>query len=150
MRQAGRYLPEYKATRAKAGSFMGLATNVDYATEVTLQPLERYPLDAAILFSDILTVPDAMGLGLSFAEGEGPKFARPCATSRRWPRCGARPGEAALRVRRRDLDPQGAERPRAADRLFRQPVDAGLLHGRRRRLRTTTAWSRACCTAGPT
>ena len=60
MRQAGRYLPEYCATRAKAGSFMGLATNVDYATEVTLQPLERYPLDAAILFSDILTVPDAM------------------------------------------------------------------------------------------
>jgi uroporphyrinogen decarboxylase len=77
MRQAGRYLPEYKATRAKAGSFMGLATHAGYATEVTLQPLERYPLDAAILFSDILTVPDAMGLGLSFAEGEGPRFARP-------------------------------------------------------------------------
>ena len=77
MRQAGRYLPEYKATRAKAGSFMGLATNTDYATEVTLQPLERFPLDAAILFSDILTVPDAMGLGLSFALGEGPKFATP-------------------------------------------------------------------------
>ncbi len=76
MRQAGRYLPEYCATRAKAGSFMGLATNVDYATEVTLQPLERYALDAAILFSDILTVPDAMGLGLSFQQGEGPKFAR--------------------------------------------------------------------------
>ena len=75
MRQAGRYLPEYRYTRAKAGSFMGLATNTDYATEVTLQPLERYPLDAAILFSDILTVPDAMGLGLSFALGEGPKFA---------------------------------------------------------------------------
>ncbi|HVE53836.1 MAG TPA: uroporphyrinogen decarboxylase [Ramlibacter sp.] len=77
MRQAGRYLPEYKATRARAGSFLGLATNVDYATEVTLQPLERFALDAAILFSDILTVPDAMGLGLSFAEGEGPKLARP-------------------------------------------------------------------------
>ena len=77
MRQAGRYLPEYRETRARAGSFMGLATNVDYATEVTLQPLERYELDAAILFSDILTVPDAMGLGLSFATGEGPKFARP-------------------------------------------------------------------------
>ena len=77
MRQAGRYLPEYCATRAKAGSFMGLATNVDFATEVTLQPLERYPLDAAILFSDILTVPDAMGLGLSFAQGEGPRFAHP-------------------------------------------------------------------------
>ena len=74
MRQAGRYLPEYRATRAKAGSFMGLATNTDYATEVTLQPLERFPLDAAILFSDILTIPDAMGLGLSFALGEGPKF----------------------------------------------------------------------------
>ena len=77
MRQAGRYLPEYRATRAKAGSFMGLATNRDYATEVTLQPLERYALDAAILFSDILTVPDAMGLGLSFALGEGPRFASP-------------------------------------------------------------------------
>jgi uroporphyrinogen decarboxylase len=77
MRQAGRYLPEYRATRAKAGSFMGLATNTDYATEVTLQPLDRYALDAAILFSDILTVPDAMGLGLSFAMGEGPKFEHP-------------------------------------------------------------------------
>lgn len=77
MRQAGRYLPEYKATRARAGSFMGLATNVQYATEVTLQPLDRFALDAAILFSDILTVPDAMGLGLSFAEGEGPRLARP-------------------------------------------------------------------------
>src|SRR5438105_4262348 len=77
MRQAGRYLPESRDTRAKAGSFMGLATNVDYATEVTLQPLERYALDAAILFSDILTVPDAMGLGLSFALGEGPRFAKP-------------------------------------------------------------------------
>ncbi len=75
MRQAGRYLPEYCATRSKAGSFMGLATNPDYATEVTLQPLERYALDAAILFSDILTVPDAMGLGLSFEAGEGPRFA---------------------------------------------------------------------------
>ena len=75
MRQAGRYLPEYRDSRAKAGSFMGLATNTDYATEVTLQPIDRFPLDAAILFSDILTVPDAMGLGLSFALGEGPKFA---------------------------------------------------------------------------
>jgi len=77
MRQAGRYLPEYRETRARAGSFMGLATNVAYATEVTLQPLERYALDAAILFSDILTVPDAMGLGLSFALGEGPRFESP-------------------------------------------------------------------------
>jgi uroporphyrinogen decarboxylase len=77
MRQAGRYLPEYRATRQRAGSFLGLAKNPDYATEVTLQPLDRYPLDAAILFSDILTVPDAMGLGLYFADGEGPKFERP-------------------------------------------------------------------------
>ena len=77
MRQAGRYLPEYNATRARAGSFMALAQNPELATEVTLQPLARFPLDAAILFSDILTVPDAMGLGLSFAEGEGPRFARP-------------------------------------------------------------------------
>ncbi|WP_448100654.1 uroporphyrinogen decarboxylase [Luteibacter jiangsuensis] len=77
MRQAGRYLPEYRATRARAGSFMGLATNPEYACEVTLQPLERFELDAAILFSDILTIPDAMGLGLSFEQGEGPRFARP-------------------------------------------------------------------------
>jgi uroporphyrinogen decarboxylase len=77
MRQAGRYLPEYCATRKRAGSFLGLAKNPAFATEVTLQPLDRYALDAAILFSDILTVPDAMGLGLYFAEGEGPKFERP-------------------------------------------------------------------------
>jgi len=77
MRQAGRYLPEYRATRAKAGSFMALAMNPELACEVTLQPLARFDLDAAILFSDILTIPDAMGLGLSFAEGEGPRFAHP-------------------------------------------------------------------------
>jgi len=77
MRQAGRYLEEYRATRARAGSFMGLAQNPAFATEVTLQPLERFPLDAAILFSDILTVPDAMGLGLQFVAGEGPQFERP-------------------------------------------------------------------------
>src|SRR5258708_38623492 len=77
MRQAGRYLPEYNATRAKAGSFLKLAKTPALATEVTLQPLERFPLDAAILFSDILTIPDAMGLGLYFAEGEGPRFERP-------------------------------------------------------------------------
>ena len=77
MRQAGRYLPEYNATRKRAGSFLALAKNPAYATEVTLQPLERFPLDAAILFSDILTIPDAMGLGLYFAEGEGPRFERP-------------------------------------------------------------------------
>lgn len=80
MRQAGRYLPEYRATRAKAGSFMDLCKNKELASEVTLQPLERYPLDAAILFSDILTIPDAMGLGLRFAEGEGPIFDNPIKT----------------------------------------------------------------------
>ena len=76
MRQAGRYLPEYNATRKQAGSFLNLCKTPSAATEVTLQPLERFPLDAAILFSDILTIPDAMGLGLYFAEGEGPKFER--------------------------------------------------------------------------
>src|SRR4051794_31538557 len=80
MRQAGRYLPEYNKTRARAGSFLTLAKTPSLATEVTLQPLDRFPLDAAILFSDILTVPDAMGLGLSFAEGEGPRFARTVTT----------------------------------------------------------------------
>ena len=79
MRQAGRYLPEYNATRAKAGSFLALAKTPSLATEVTLQPLARFPLDAAILFSDILTVPDAMGLGLHFADGEGPRFERTAA-----------------------------------------------------------------------
>ena len=80
MRQAGRYLPEYRATRAQAGSFMDLCRNKELACEVTLQPLERYPLDAAILFSDILTIPDAMGLGLRFAQGEGPVFDKPLRT----------------------------------------------------------------------
>ncbi|HEY0878673.1 MAG TPA: uroporphyrinogen decarboxylase [Zeimonas sp.] len=77
MRQAGRYLPEYNETRKRAGSFLALCKNPELACEVTLQPLERFPLDAAILFSDILTIPDAMGLGLYFAEGEGPRFERP-------------------------------------------------------------------------
>ncbi len=82
MRQAGRYLPEYRATRAKAGDFMGLCTNPEAACEVTLQPLDRYPsLDAAILFSDILTIPDAMGLGLYFETGEGPKFKKSVTTA---------------------------------------------------------------------
>src|SRR5690625_5648985 len=80
MRQAGRYLPEYRASRERAGDFMGLCTNPERACEVTLQPLERYPLDAAILFSDILTIPDAMGLGLYFETGEGPKFRKPVRT----------------------------------------------------------------------
>lgn len=77
MRQAGRYLPEYNQTRARAGDFLSLCKNTELATEVTLQPLERFSLDAAILFSDILTIPDAMGLGLYFAAGEGPRFERP-------------------------------------------------------------------------
>jgi uroporphyrinogen decarboxylase len=77
MRQAGRYLPEYLRVRKQAGSFMALCTNPELACEVTLQPLERFPLDAAILFSDILTIPDAMGLGLYFEEGEGPRFKKP-------------------------------------------------------------------------
>jgi uroporphyrinogen decarboxylase len=93
MRQAGRYLPEYRATRARAGSFLNLAKNPELATEVTLQPLDRYALDAAILFSDILTVPDAMGLGLSFAEGEGPRFAHPL-----------RDEKAVLALRQPDLE----------------------------------------------
>ncbi len=80
MRQAGRYLPEYRATRSLAGDFMALCTNPELACDVTLQPLERYPLDAAILFSDILTIPDAMGLGLYFETGEGPKFKKPVRT----------------------------------------------------------------------
>ena len=111
MRQAGRYLPEYRATRAKAGSFMGLATNPELACEVTLQPLRRYALDAAILFSDILTIPDAMGLGLSFAEGEGPKFARPARTAADVAKLavpdmetGLRYVMDAVRVIRRELD----------------------------------------------
>ncbi|QFY42470.1 uroporphyrinogen decarboxylase [Candidatus Methylospira mobilis] len=81
MRQAGRYLPEYRRVREQAGSFMQLCTNPELACEVALQPLERFPLDAAILFSDILTIPDAMGLGLDFFEGEGPRFERPIANA---------------------------------------------------------------------
>jgi uroporphyrinogen decarboxylase len=81
MRQAGRYLPEYRETRAQAGDFMSLCRNPELACEVTMQPLRRYRLDAAILFSDILTVPDAMGLGLYFETGEGPKFERPVQTA---------------------------------------------------------------------
>jgi uroporphyrinogen decarboxylase len=82
MRQAGRYLPEYRALREKAGSFMNLCQNPELACEITLQPLQRFPLDAAIVFSDILTIPDAMGLGLNFVEGEGPVFANPIRTAK--------------------------------------------------------------------
>lgn len=97
MRQAGRYLPEYRATRARAGSFMTLCQTPDLACEVTLQPLARFPLDAAILFSDILTVPDAMGLGLSFGEGEGPRFARPVRATADIDRLGVPDPEVDLR-----------------------------------------------------
>lgn len=82
MRQAGRYLPEYRQTRKKAGNFMNLCQSPELACEVTLQPLKRFPLDAAILFSDILTIPDAMGLGLYFEEGEGPRFKSPVRTDK--------------------------------------------------------------------
>jgi uroporphyrinogen decarboxylase len=97
MRQAGRYLPEYRATRAKAGSFMDLCRNPELACEVTIQPLERFPLDAAILFSDILTIPDAMGLGLYFAEGEGPHFERPVQNAADVERLGVPDPEDGLR-----------------------------------------------------
>ncbi|MDC8011340.1 uroporphyrinogen decarboxylase [Tahibacter soli] len=97
MRQAGRYLPEYRATRAKAGSFMALCTNPELACEVTLQPLERFALDAAILFSDILTIPDAMGLGLHFADGEGPKFRNPVRSEADVARLGVPDPEGELR-----------------------------------------------------
>ena len=137
MRQAGRYLPEYNATRKRAGSFLALAKNPDLATEVTLQPLARFALDAAILFSDILTMPDAMGLGLYFAEGEGPQFERPLRDE--WeirelavPDPTRKPG---LCARRGDPDPPRARQRGAADRLLRQPVHARLLHDRRRRQR---------------
>ncbi|TVQ88442.1 MAG: uroporphyrinogen decarboxylase [Chromatiaceae bacterium] len=97
MRQAGRYLPEYRATRAKAGSFMDLCRCPELACEVTIQPLDRFPLDAAILFSDILTIPDAMGLGLSFAEGEGPQFAHPVRSAADVERIGVPDPEGELR-----------------------------------------------------
>ncbi len=97
MRQAGRYLPEYRATRARAGDFMTLCQTPELACEVTLQPLARFPLDAAILFSDILTIPDAMGLGLSFSEGEGPQFARPLRSAADIARLAAPDPEVELR-----------------------------------------------------
>ena len=157
MRQAGRYLPEYNATRAKAGSFLALAKSPALATEVTLQPLERFPLDAAILFSDILTVPDAMGLGLYFAEGEGPRFERPLRDEAAIARLAAPDPGAELRYvldAVREIAAR-AGRARAADRLLRQPLHARLLHDRRRRAATTGARvkddaatrARTCCTA---
>jgi uroporphyrinogen decarboxylase len=130
MRQAGRYLPEYRAARARAGSFMALCQTPERACEVTLQPLERFPLDAAILFSDILTIPDAMGLGLSFSEGEGPQFARPLRSAADIARLGVPDPEVELRYVM-DAVP-GTGRAGAADRFCRQPVDSGDLHGRGR------------------
>ncbi|HEU0276653.1 MAG TPA: uroporphyrinogen decarboxylase [Rhodanobacteraceae bacterium] len=97
MRQAGRYLPEYRATRERAGSFLALAQTPELACEVTLQPVQRFELDAAILFSDILTIPDAMGLGLHFVEGEGPKFQRPIRGNADVARLGVPDPEHALR-----------------------------------------------------
>lgn len=97
MRQAGRYLPEYRAVRARAGSFLALAKTPELACEVTLQPAERFELDAAILFSDILTIPDAMGLGLHFVEGEGPKFAHPLRDAAAIARLGVPDPETSLR-----------------------------------------------------
>ena len=112
MRQAGRYLPEYRATRKAAGSFLAMAKNPELACEVTLQPLRRFPLDAAILFSDILTVPDAMGLGLNFADGEGPRFERPLRSVADIERLAVPDMETelryvmdAVRTIRRELDP---------------------------------------------
>ena len=111
MRQAGRYLPEYRAVRQRAGSFLAMAKNPDLACEVTLQPLARFDLDAAILFSDILTIPDAMGLGLYFADGEGPKFERPVRDAAAIARLGVPDMETelryvmdAVRTIRRELD----------------------------------------------
>ena len=111
MRQAGRYLPEYKATRARAGSFLKLCSTPELACEVTLQPLERFDLDAAILFSDILTIPDAMGLGLRFVDGEGPVFDHPVRSRAEILRLGVPDPEVelryvtdAVRVIRRELD----------------------------------------------
>jgi uroporphyrinogen decarboxylase len=132
MRQAGRYLPEYHATRARAGSFLAVAKTPSLATEVTLQPLDRFALDAAILFSDILTVPDAMGLGLHFAEGEGPRFSRRTADEAAI-RALAVPDMGALRyvfdavreIKRRST-------VGAADRVRGQSVHPGLLHDRGR------------------
>ena len=113
MRQAGRYLPEYRATREKAGSFMQLCTTPELACEVTLQPLKRFPLDAAILFSDILTIPDAMGLGLHFTDGEGPQFKNPVRTAADVKRLAVPDPEDklryvmdAVRLIRRELDGQ--------------------------------------------
>ena len=119
MRQAGRYLPEYRELRAKAGDFMNLCQNPQQACEVTLQPLRRFALDAAILFSDILTVPDAMGLGLYFGAGEGPKFRKPVRTA----------ADVAVCNGCRKTDTARTQRRCAVNRFLRQPVDHRYLYG---------------------
>ena len=133
MRQAGRYLPEYRETRARAGSFIKLMSTPELACEVTLQPLNRFPLDAAILFSDILTIPSAMGLGLHFVEGEGPAFEHPVRDAARIAKLGVPDPETgpALRDGRGAHDPPDPGRARAAHRLRRQPLDARHLYGGR-------------------
>ncbi len=137
MRQAGRYMAEYNATRKRAGSFLGLAKSPAYATEVTLQPVDRFALDAAILFSDILTVPDAMGLGLYFVEGEGPKFERPIRTEADVNRLAPPDPNIELRYVTDTVREvrTSARQSHPADRIFRQSVHVGVLHDRRRRLR---------------
>jgi hypothetical protein len=133
MRQAGRYLPEYRATREQAGSFMDLCKNAELACEVTLQPLRRYPMDAAILFSDILTIPDALGLGLYFETGEGPRFSKTVRSEEdlAGSMISGR-GRPRLRHGRGAHDPPRAQRLRAPDRLQRLTLDPGHLHGRGR------------------
>ena len=129
LRQAGRYLPEYRATREKAGDFLSLCQNPELACEVTLQPLDRFPLDAATLFSDILTIPDAMGLCLYFEEGEGPRFRHPVQDKAAIdalpvpdPEEELRYVMDAVRTIRRELNGRV---------LLRQPLDPGYLHGGR-------------------
>ena len=122
MRQAGRYLPEYRETRAKAGDFLSLCKNTEFACEVTLQPLRRYELDAAILFSDILTVPDALGLGLYFEAGEGPKFKKTVRTEQ----------DVALCHERSQYYPFCSRRPSAFNWFLGKPMDVSNLHGRGR------------------
>jgi hypothetical protein len=135
MRQAGRYLPEYRATRKRAGNFLAMCTNPEIACEVTLQPVDRYPLDAAILFSDILTIPHAMNLGLEFEAGEGPTFAAAGAhrgRHRSIADSGSRP-RIEVRRRCRGADPPRIGGPRAVDRIRGQSVDRRDLHGGGRR-----------------
>jgi len=146
MRQAGRYLPEYREIRKQAGSFMNLCTNPELACEVTLQPLERFPLDAAILLSDILTIPDAMGLGLYFEEGEGPRFKKPVRTSADVKALGNPDPETelryvmdAVRLIRKELDNR-------VPMLYNEPV---LLHKMLNTVsRTVTAYLNAQIAAG--